>query len=231
MGTWDYFHYFLCFFCLKLSIIRSFYKSANAFTIMMYQNRATLVRSWHQTARVQLPAPVVASCVTLGKSLDLSVLWLLEMRNVDLHGDTCHMLLRELNGSLHVKPLERTQAHRNLYWLLLIHSTFEWYFIICFTRLWKSNKIKTDFVLGWRGWGWFFHSLVSNSVNVRLFVFKFFMKSVYIFKTELSHLHWLSLPSGSSLVCSSRHVPSLGAFPSGGVVWPLLATDTPCGPR
>lgn len=156
MGTWDYFHYFLCFFCLKLSIIRSFYKSANAFTIMMYQNRATLVRSWHQTARVQLPAPVVASCVTLGKSLDLSVLWLLEMRNVDLHGDTCHMLLRELNGSLHVKPLERTQAHRNLYWLLLIHSTFEWYFIICFTRLWKSNKIKTDFVLGWRGWGWFF---------------------------------------------------------------------------
>lgn len=79
-------------FCLKLSII-SFYKPAYALTIMMRQNRVTLVRSWPQTARVQLPSPVVTTCVTLGKSPNLSVLQFLKMKDVDDHGDTHLMLL------------------------------------------------------------------------------------------------------------------------------------------
>lgn len=126
---------FYAFLHLKLSTIKSFYKPANALTIMMWQDRATLVRSRHQTARVQVPAPVVASCVTLGESLDLSALWFLEMKNGGLHGDTCHVLLWELNGSLHVKHLEQIRALRNHYRLLLIQSTFEWYLVISFTRL------------------------------------------------------------------------------------------------
>ena len=47
------------------------------------------------------------------------------------------------------------------------------------------------------------------------------------FENTVSHFHRLSSPLHVPESTEVAALPSLGAFPSGGMAWPLLAVDTP----